>query len=249
MITALLMEFYKVRRRKIGLTISMIIGVQALWILLATRNMDAHKLSQGWMSCIYSFSQINCITMPIAAAVIASRLSDIEHKGTTFKLLKAIMPSNQLFIAKFLCGTFYMAIMVLLQIGTIIFTGYLRGFTQQFPLNYLGYFAVFTFLVNLTVVLLQFILSLLYINQMIAFIVAITGSFLGLYSLFFKNIAKFVLWGYYGVLAPVGMNWDRATRKVDLYWASIPVGEILLLFITFIVLYIVGKKLFIEKEA
>jgi hypothetical protein len=142
-----------------------------------------------------------------------------------------------------------MAIMVLLQIGTIIFTGYLRGFTQQFPLNYLGYFAVFTFLVNLTVVLLQFILSLLYINQMIAFIVAITGSFLGLYSLFFKNIAKFVLWGYYGVLAPVGMNWDRATRKVDLYWASIPVGEILLLFITFIVLYIVGKKLFIEKEA
>ncbi|WP_053956723.1 ABC transporter permease [Inediibacterium massiliense] len=249
MITALSMEFYKIRCRRIGLTVFMIMGVQFMWALWAMRNMDAHKLSQGWMYCIYIFSQINCIMMPIVVAVVASRLSDIEHKGCTLKLLKTIMPDHQLFMAKFLCGTFYMIITVILQIGIMVFMDNLRGFTQEFPIGYFFYYILFTLLTNLTLLLLQFIFSLLFINQMIAFIIAIAGAFLGLYSLFVsENIARFVLWGYYGLLSPVRIDWNRSTRILNLYWTSIPLRECFILLGVFVLLYIIGKKLFIGKE-
>lgn len=248
MITALSMEFYKIRHRKIGLTVAMMIGMQFMWALWAMRNMDVHELSQGWMSCLYSFSQLNCIMMPIIVAVIASRLSDIEHKGNTLKLLKTIMPGSQLFTAKFLCGAFYMIITVILQLGIIIFIGHLRGFTQEFSFGYFEYYALFTLVINLTLLLLQLILSLLFVNQMIAFVIAIAGAFLGLYSLFFESISRFVLWGYYGLLSPVRMNWDKNTRVVDFYWSSVPLGECLILLVIFVLLYIIGKKLFIRKE-
>lgn len=248
MITALSMEFYKIRRRKIGVTVAMMVAVQFMWALWANRNMNPHQLSQGWMSCLYSFSQINCIMMPFIAAVVGSRLSDIEHKGNTLKLLKSIMPSSELFMSKFLCGAFFMVITVILQIGIIIFIGNLKGFTQEFPLGYFFYFALFTLLVNLALLLLQLILSLFFVNQMVGFIIAIAGTFLGLYSLFFKSVTRFVLWGYYGLLSPVGMNWDKNTRVVDLYWTNIPYAELLILVMILALLYIIGKKLFIGKE-
>jgi hypothetical protein len=249
MITALSMEFYKIRHRKVGLTVAMMIGVQFLWALWAMNKMSEHELSQGWMSSIYSFSQLNCIMMPILVAIVASRLSDIEHKGATIKLLKTLMPSNRLFTAKFLCGAVFMVITVILQTAIILFIGYTQGITQQFPLGYFSYFIFFTLLVDLTLLVLQLILSLLFLNQMVGFIIAIAGAFLGLYSLFFSNVGNFVLWGYYVILSPVRMNWDRASRIVDYYWSTIPLVQLTILIITFILFHILGQKLFTEKEA
>ena len=242
------MEFYKIRHRKIGLTVAMMMIVQFMWALWAIKDKDGHQLSQIWMYSLYTFSQINCIMMPILVAVIASRLSDIEHKGSTLKLLKTIMPGSKLFMAKFLCGTFYMVISVILQIGIIIFIGYLRGFNEKIPLGYFGYYASFTLVVNLTLLLLQLILSLIFVNQMIAFIIAIVGSFLGLYSLFLSNAAKFVLWSYYVVLSPVGMDWDKSTRIFSLHWVNIPYMEFCLVILIFILMYGIGKRLFIRKD-
>lgn len=248
MIKALSMEFYKIRHRKIGLTVLMIIAVQFMWAFWAIKDKDGHKLSQIWMYSLYLFSTINCIMMPILVAVVASRLSDIEHKGNTFKLLKTIIPSGKLFAAKFLCGSFYMMVTVISQILIMIFIGELRGLNEEFPTGYFVYYALFTLGVNLTLLLLQLILSLQFINQMITFIVAIAGSFLGLYSLFFGSAGKFILWSYYAVLSPVGMNWDKGTRNVDYYWLSIPLIECCVLIGVFVMLYIIGKNLFIKKE-
>ena len=84
---------------------------------------------------------------------------------------------------------------------------------------------------------------------MIAFFIAIAGSFLGLFSLFFGGIvSKIILWGYYGTLSPVKMNWDKCTRIVQFYWAQIPVSDLLILITTFILLYLLGLKIFKLKE-
>jgi hypothetical protein len=248
MIKALSMEFYKIRHRKLGLTILAVIIVQFIYALWQMKYKNSHELSQGWMDSIYSFATINCIIMPMLVAVIGSRLSDIEHKGNTFKLLMTVMPSKQLFISKILCGGFYLLISVLLQVVMMICIGSLRGITQEFPVGYFCYYGLFTFLVNLTLLLLQLILSLQFLNQMIAFCVAIGGTFLGLYSLFFEKAGKYVLWAYYMVLSPARVDWDKSTRIVKFYWISIPLYEFFALLISLVLLYIIGKKLFMRKE-
>lgn len=248
MIKALSMEFYKVRHRKVGLTVLAVIAVQFMFALWNMKYKNTHELSQGWMDSFYTFSSINCIFMPMLAAVIGSRLSDIEHKGNTLKLLKAIMPGKQLFAAKFLCGGFYMFITIFLQAGIMIFIGNLRGITQEFPYGYFCYYVLFTTIINLTLLLLQLMLSLQFVNQTIAFAVAIVGTFLGLYSLFFENAARYVIWGYYMVLSPVRMDWNKSTQIVKFYWSSIPLFEFLALLICFCLLFIIGKNIFIRKE-
>lgn len=248
MIKSISMEFYKIRHRKIGLTVLAVIIVQLMYALWKMKYTNSHDLSQGWMDCIYSFATINCIMMPMLVTVISSRLSDIEHKGNTFKLLMAVMPRKQLFLSKFLCGGFYLLISVLLQVGIMICIGEQRGITQEFPYWYFCYYTLITFLVNLTLLLLQLILSLQFANQMITFCITIGGTFLGLYSLFFENAAKYVLWAYYMLLSPVRMNWDESTRIVNFYWSSIPLYEFFALLISLVLLYIIGNKLFIRKE-
>jgi len=248
MMKALSMEFYKIRHRKIGLTVVAMLAVQFFVAAYSITRMKPYELPQGWMGSILLLAEINCFFMPIAVAVIGSRLSDIEHKGNTFKLLKAIMPSSKLFAAKFLCGTVYIVITVILQMGFVIFAGHLKGFTQEFPSGYFAYYSLVTLIVDLTLLLLQLIISLLFANQMISFVVAITGTLLGIFSMFIGSISKFVLWGYYCELSPVRMNWDKDTRIIDLYWINIPFGELSVLVIIFILIYVIGKKLFIGKE-
>ena len=142
MIKELSMEFYKIRHRKVGLTVLAIIAVQFFVAAYSIKRMKPYELSQGWMYSLLLFAQLNCFFMPIALTVIGSRLSDIEHKGNTFKLLESIMPSSKLFTSKFLCGSVYILIAVIMQIVFIIFAGHLKGFTQEFPSGYFIYYQI-----------------------------------------------------------------------------------------------------------
>ncbi len=152
------------------------------------------------MFFLYQFPILNSIMMPVMAAVVASRLCDIEHKGQTLKLLHTVMPAGRLFAAKFLCGAQYMLTAALLQIIAIVIAGLVVGFEGSPPLDKLLYYLLFTTAVNVTILLLQQVLSLLFRNQMIPLTVGIIGSFAGLFIMFFpQNLGRFLLWGYYGV--------------------------------------------------
>lgn len=249
MIKALAMEFQKIRRRKVWAIVAALISVQILWSLWGVDRMDAHELSQGWMYFLYQFPILNSIMMPVIAAVVASRLCDIEHKGQTLKLLNTVMPTGRLFAAKFLCGALYMLAAALLQIMVIVIVGLVIGFEGSPPLYKLLYYLLFTTSVNMTILLLQQVLSLLFRNQMIPLTVGIIGSFAGLFIMFFpQNLGRFLLWGYYGVLMFVSMDWDRATRITDFYYVPVDWTGFSILAVMFCMIYIIGRALFIRKE-
>lgn len=249
MTKALVVEFQKIRRRKIWVIVAVLIFVQMLWSLWGVQRMDAHDLSQGWMHLFFQLPLLNSIMMPIIAAVVASRLCDVEHKGQTFKLLNTVIPSQRLFAAKFLCGAFYMLAAVLLQIVVIVAVGWAVGFEGNPPPDKLLYYMLFTTAVTLTILLLQQVLSLLFKNQMIPFSVGIIGSFAGLFIMFFpQNLERLLLWGYYGVLMFVRMDWDRATRMTDYYYVPFDWSGFITLIIMFCAIYIIGQTLFIRKE-
>lgn len=246
---ALTMEFLKIRRRGVWLIVAALIFVQILWSFWAFRSMDARDLSQGWTYCLYLFPLLNSIMMPVIAAVVASRLCDVEHKGQALKLLETVMPAGRLFDAKFFCGALYMLVTAALQLLVIVIAGYAKGFAGDAPLAMLGYYLLFTTAVNLTILLLQQVLSLLFVNQMVPLTVGLIGGLAGLFIMFFpQSFARLLLWGYYGVLMFVGMDWDRATRTTDLYYVPIDWFGFIALAVMFCAIYIIGRALFVRKE-
>jgi hypothetical protein len=249
MTKTLALEFQKIRRRRVWAIVAALILVQILWSLWGIQRMDAHDLSQGWMSFLYQFPLLNSIMMPVIAAVVASRLCDIEHKGQMFKLLNTVMPAQRLFDAKFLCGAMHMLATVILQVVVIVAVGYAIGFDGNPPPDKLLCYLLFTTAVNLTILLLQQVLSLLFNNQMIPLTVGIIGSFAGLFLLYFpQSLARLLLWGYYGVLMFVGMNWDKATRIADFYYMPVDWAGFIALTVMFCIIYLLGRVLFIRRE-
>jgi len=187
--------------------------------------------------------------MPVIAAVVASRLCDIEHKGQTFKLLNTVMSAQRLFAAKFLYGALYLFSAVLLQLIVIVSVGCAVGFVGNPPPDKLFYYLLFTTAVNLTILLMQQVLSLLFKNQMIPLSVGIIGSFAGIFIMYFpQSLERFLLWGYYGVLMFVGMDWDKATRITDFYYVPVDWAGFIALIIIFCSIYIIGRTLFVRKE-
>ncbi len=249
MIKAITVEFRKIRRRRVWAIVAAMLFVQILWSLWGIQRMDAQALSQGWMRFLYQLPLLNSIMMPIIAAVVASRLCDIEHKGQTFKLLNTITPTRHFFNAKFLCGALHMLATVLLQIIILVIVGKTARFTGTLPVEKLFYYLLFTTAVNLTIFLLQQVLSLLFRNQLLPLTVGIIGSFAGLFIMFFpQNLERFLLWGYYGVLMLVGMDWDRTTRITNFYYVRVDWTGFISLIIIFSLIYMIGRSLFARKE-
>lgn len=246
---ALRIEFLKIRYKKIWLIVFSIIFVQGLWELWAVRKMDANDLIQGWMFCLYQFPLLNTIMMPITAAVVASRLCDVEHKGEMLKLLYTVMPVRKLFLTKFICGAFFMIVATLLQVLIIISIGLLKGFSGGIPLDKILIYFLFTVLINVTILLIQQILSLFYINQMIPITIGLLGSFIGLFSLFFsEGIKRFLIWGYYGVLILVGMDWDKETRVTTFHYLTPDWISVIIVVTAFILIYIISHVLIKRRE-
>lgn len=247
MIKNIKLEFFKIHHRKVYISVFGIIFITFLWALwsMSGENLNA---DQGWMALFYNFSTINCIIMPILTAIIASRLVDIEHKGCTLKLLKTLQGSSNLFNSKFICGILIVIMAVLMQTISIFIIGLIHKY-NDIPYGYLTYYFLYTLTISIVLLLFQMILSFKFINQMIAFVAAIAGSFLGLFSLFFNGIvSKLFICAYYGSLCPVRLNWNKESHISDYCWESISLFSILIVLIIFISLYIFGKKLFMLKE-
>lgn len=249
MSAAIGMEILKTKGRKIWLVVMVMMAVQLLWAGWAISNKDADDLVQGWMFFLYQFPMLNCIIMPVIAAVVASRLSEVEHRGQTFKLLETMMPVRRLYAAKFIWGSIYMLGAALGQLAIIIGMGLVLQFGGSVPWGALAGYLFFTVVVSLTIYAFQQGVSLLVANQMVPMTLGLVGGFIGLFSMFFpQGFQKLVLWSYYGVLMQVGMNWDQATRATDFYWMPIDWIGFILILVYFGLIYGIGQMLFVRRE-
>lgn len=244
----LMVEAAKTRRRYIWMPILAILFVQAAWAVWALSRWKKADFSQGWMYFLYQFPLLNCIMMPVAIAMIASRLADAEHKGQTFRLLHTLQRPGRLFDGKLLCGCGYVLLASLLQAAAVIGLGVMYGF-GPIPWNRLGLFLLGNASVGITLYLLQQIISMLFQNQLAALIVGLAGAFIGLTALFFSaSMQRLVLWSYYGVLSTVGMDWNPETKVSVFSWLSYHWGNYIPLVAAFVLLYLIGKTLYTRKE-
>ena len=247
--TALRIEFFKCRRRKIWLPLLIMLAAQLAYGMYVFRDLDAKELQEGWALICYNFPMLNAMMTPVIAAVAASRMADIEHKGQTLKLLETVQRTGQIYDAKFFSGAIYLTLFVLIQVAAMVIFGIVQGFAGAPPVGRLLEYAVSTWLTTLAIFLLQLVLSLLIQNQMIGMILGLIGSFVGLFSLLLPpSFQKFLIWAFYGVLYNTGMDWDRETRISDYYFIDFDLGGLLLLVGYFLLIYWIGRALFVKKE-
>lgn len=99
------LEFYKLKRKKIILMTFLFVAVEIMWCIInsnraITRNPDMlGGFEYSYM--LMSFASLNGLFFPILISIITSRISDIEHKGDTWKLLKSSVTSlNSIYLSK-----------------------------------------------------------------------------------------------------------------------------------------------------
>lgn len=243
------LEFYKCRRRKIVLVCAAVLAVELIWMGVFFTRQDAEELKWGWMLLLYNLSMVDAIVLPLSVATLASRSCELEHKGSTWKLLETMVSPNSLYAVKLGWGALVLATLLIIRSGIFLALGIVQGFQGSIPWARFGLFTLISWAVSIMVYALQQGLSLWFTNQVAALVCGIAGSFLGILSMLFPPaLIRCVPWGYYGLLSLVGMDWNVTTRVTQFYWRLPPVTDITLLFLWMAVLLIVGSILFVRKE-
>ena len=99
MYTSIRAELQKARRRH-DLIVCLLVPVMALLWCQSAAPTGADELASAYSALFYSLPIINTILMPLAMAILASRLWDVEVKGCTPKLLYTLQSRRSLFAAR-----------------------------------------------------------------------------------------------------------------------------------------------------
>lgn len=207
------------------------------------------NLRQGWMMLLYNLAMVDAIVLPLSVATLASRNCELEHKGNTWKLLETMAAPGKLYAAKLCWGALVLAVLLVLRAGVFVAMGVAAGFPGEVPWSRFAVFTLISWTVSMMVYALGQGLSLRFANQAAALVCGISGSFLGILSMLFPPaLIRCVPWGYYGLLALVGMDWDKATRITRFFWQWPSPFDLALLAIWAAVFVAVGRTLFVQKE-
>lgn len=244
------LEFYKIKRRKIGLTMTAFLAAQLLWGLWALRNPTPEEQAQGFLSLLYFIPVLDAVMAPPIMAVLASRLADIEHKGCMYKQLETLRKPASLYHAKACCGLLITAAVFAAQYVLFILLGYAIGYQDNpdawhYLLSY-----VLKFTSNSALFLMQLALSMLFSNQMIPLVAGLCGSLFGLLLMFVK-MYSFLPWGGNLNAAVVALEWNTVTRQSTFFYreySPVELAAVGTTFLWFMIFYMAGRVLFTRRE-
>lgn len=211
MYTSIRAELQKARRRH-DLIVCLLVPVMALLWCQSAAPTGADELASAYSALFYSLPIINTILMPLAMAILASRLWDVEVKGCTPKLLYTLQSRRSLFAAKAALGLAEIFLIVTLEAAGAPLIGHLQHYTQPYPAaGQAAYLWGCTFAVDCMIFFSELLLTVLLANPLPALCVGILGTLLGLFSAFMPAwVGYFVPWGYFIPLNTYRIaDWDH----------------------------------------
>ena len=208
-------ELQKAHRRHDLLLCLLVPLIMILWVGGLAPS-DPEELANGYSALFYSIPVIEAILMPVLMAVLASRLWEIEVKGSMPKLLYTLQERRSLFAGKAAFGLLEILLVTLLETGAAVLLGIVHGYAEAFPTGQLVYLFVCTLAVDAMLFFGEFLLMLWVGNPLPALCVGIVGALVGLFSGFMPPLVSyFVPFGYYIPLSAYEVaNWDKATHTV-----------------------------------
>lgn len=244
-----ILEFYKLRRKRILSMITIFISAEMLWAFMAVNmSMNRNPENIRWEAIISVMSSMNGLFLPIISAIVASRICDMEHKGNTWKLLLSTNKKvSHIYASKYLCSAMLLCYGVIIQVIGILIFGILKNVPGSIPIALLIRFIISTMLINIAVLALQQWISFSIKNQAFALCLGMIGGFFGMTSaLFPAALRRIFIWSYYTELSPVtyvynGISAEYLIRTIDPKIAAI----VLLMGIVF---YVTGNVYVSRQE-
>jgi len=191
------LEFRKLRRKHLWLTVFLVLGFELVWALMALTMSLSHEgaVLHDSAFAIAQVSQIHGIFAPVLATVLASRIAAMEHDGGMLPVLFAANQSRTgLFRAKFFAVFAAMTIATIVGFLAVLGYGATQGVTADWYL--IGIFFAGCVLANTAVISIQLVLALLYTRQAVTLSVGIMPAM----------VSVFLPWQYVGLATPVRMD-------------------------------------------
>lgn len=251
------LEFFKMKRLGIGLTTFALLAVELLWLTFAAKRSSAalncsNAAAPVWEYLFMTQMMLQGLFFPVIISVTVSRANDMEHKGSTWKLLESSAQTKAaIWQAKFISS--YLIIVFVQVIGFLylLIFGRSLGIAEPLPASEIAKCFFGTLAVDAALLLLQQWLSILIENQLVAIATGILGAFIGLFSNFMPKLFRILLiWGYYTNLSPATMSATAVAENV-IPIETVPVSlvPILIALALAVALYFAGKRRFSKGEA
>ncbi|KGG79992.1 ABC transporter permease [Caloranaerobacter azorensis H53214] len=249
MIKAITLEFFKLRRKKIFLMITLFLGCEILWAFMSVSiSLSRNPNSPVWESTLTTIASMNGLFLPIICAIVSSRICDMENKGNTWKLLiSSNLNRKFIYAAKYICsGTLLLYGVVLQAFAITIFT-ITKSSTVIIPLSLIMRFIGSTMLASMVILALQQWITLAIKNQAFALCFGMIGGFLGIVSDFFpETVRRMVIWSYYTGLCPVKYYFTNGS--LEFIQQNPGLGMLTAVFLLIIIFYIAGSHHFSQQE-
>lgn len=251
------LELYKLKHRKVFLTFLVILGVELLFVFSNYGNnknflnMVSDPTAPAWEDLIIGPAAINGLFFPILAAVIASRICDMEHKGNTWKLLECNNQNRRsIWFCKFTIVSTLMMLAIFIQAFIIIAYGNSVGIVQPLPVRTLLGFVLGTAMITFVVVTIQVFFSLVCTNQLIPMSIGMIGALIGFIStLLPPGIRNILIWGNYAELMVLGQDTSSGNlQSSGLVVRNINFVPLAILFVVGLVAYVAFRKRFEKYE-
>lgn len=202
------LELSKLRRKRLWLTVLLVLGFELMWILAILMVSLSREMStpveMGY--AIGQASQVNAIFAPILATVVVSRLAAMEHDGGMMPVLFAANQSRgSLFRAKYAIAASVSTIATVIVVAAVALAAAGRGVPADPGL--VSVWLLGLIVANLAVVAIQLLLALLFQRQAVTLTVGIVGGLVGSFAGFVPTVvATFIPWQYPGLVTPVRMT-------------------------------------------
>lgn len=209
-----------------GKLVSILLPVLTLllvWIFWLIHDPDAEKLQDGYTYMTSTLILLNCIFMPATAAVMASRMMDMENKGNTYKLLCTLQKKSSIFACKLAVAAAHLTLYFAIQGFILFLMGQAVGLTEPFPLRDYLLLQGVSLLTTVLLFILQIFFSLAFENQLYPLFFGLLGSFVGLFTQLISPdspIRYFLPWGYFAYGASSLMRYDETAKTA--YFIRIP---------------------------
>lgn len=242
MIKALSLEYFKIRRKKIWVMLTLFLSAEMIWASMSMSiSISRSAANASWEALIFSISSMNGLFLPIISAIVVSRLCDMEHKGSTWKMLMTTnIGRNHVYAAKYICANSLILYGIVAQAVFIVGFGLFKNISGPLPVSLLIQFIAGTLLTTLTITALQQWLSLAVKNQAFSLCLGMLGGFIGTTSSLFPSaIRHWFIWSYYMDLSPVTYIYRASSGTY--VTGTMPLGLLIVSIVTTVIFYFAGN--------
>lgn len=206
-------EFRKMRRQRFpllaGVLMCVVVALSSVTLFSAgARARFDDPTALPWAGLLLNYAFMSAMTAPLFTAILASRLTDIEHAGGGWMLAAGSgVGAGSMCRAKLVALTCAVVPVVTTQTALLLAAGRLAGIRRDVEWgHWLGYTALLM-LMEIAFCALHVCLAAKVDNQLVGIGAGLLGSFLAVFCLLLpRTVSLLIPWGYFAAIAPVAQQ-------------------------------------------